>query len=157
MCHYVQSETTYLKHPSSFISMSLVFQTRSWLSRLYFRCVCVCACSVTQLQPHELQPTRLLCPWNFPGKRTGAGCHSLLLDPGIQPHLLRFLHCRWILYHQRRLGSPFKNVGRGYITEGCFSTASTISEGLLCRRRTSVLLSHSPAHHSFFHPFPSCL
>ena len=30
------------------------------------------------LRPHGLQPTRLLCPWNFPGKNTGAGCHFLL-------------------------------------------------------------------------------
>ena len=25
-------------------------------------------------QPHGLQPTRLLCPWDFPGKSTGVGC-----------------------------------------------------------------------------------
>ena len=25
-----------------------------------------------------LQPTRLLCPWDFPGKSTGVGCHCLL-------------------------------------------------------------------------------
>ena len=25
-----------------------------------------------------LQPTRLLCPWDFPGKSTGLGCHRLL-------------------------------------------------------------------------------
>ena len=30
------------------------------------------------LQHHGLQPTRLLCPWNSPGKNTGVGCHSLL-------------------------------------------------------------------------------
>ena len=30
------------------------------------------------LQPHGLQPARLLCPWNSPGKNTGAGRHSLL-------------------------------------------------------------------------------
>ena len=29
-------------------------------------------------QPHGLQPTRLLCPWGFPGKSTGVGCHCLL-------------------------------------------------------------------------------
>ena len=29
-------------------------------------------------QPHGLQPTRLLCPWHFPGKSTGVGCHCLL-------------------------------------------------------------------------------
>ena len=30
------------------------------------------------LRPHGLQPTRLLCPWDFPGKSTGVGCHHLL-------------------------------------------------------------------------------
>ena len=30
------------------------------------------------LRPHGLQPTRLLCPWDFPGKSTGVGCHCLL-------------------------------------------------------------------------------
>ena len=29
-------------------------------------------------QPHGLQPTRVLHPWDFPGKSTGVGCHSLL-------------------------------------------------------------------------------
>ena len=29
-------------------------------------------------QPHGLQPTRLLCPWDFPGKSTGVGCHRFL-------------------------------------------------------------------------------
>ena len=28
--------------------------------------------------PHGLQPTRLLRPWDFPGKSTGVGCHCLL-------------------------------------------------------------------------------
>ena len=31
-------------------------------------------------RPHGLQPTRLLCPWDFPGKSTGVGCHCLLLQ-----------------------------------------------------------------------------
>ena len=29
-------------------------------------------------RPHGLQPTRLLFPWDFPGKSTGVGCHCLL-------------------------------------------------------------------------------
>ena len=29
-------------------------------------------------QPHGLQPTWLLRPWDFPGKSTGVGCHCLL-------------------------------------------------------------------------------
>ena len=42
-------------------------------------CVCV-SCSVTSdsLQPHGLQPTRLPCPWDSPGKNTGVVSHSLL-------------------------------------------------------------------------------
>ena len=30
------------------------------------------------LRPHGLQSTRFLCPWDFPGKDTGVGCHFLL-------------------------------------------------------------------------------
>ena len=32
----------------------------------------------TLLRPHGLQPSRLLCPLNSPGKNTGVGYHSLL-------------------------------------------------------------------------------
>ena len=28
--------------------------------------------------PHRLEPARLLCPWDSPGKHTGAGCHARL-------------------------------------------------------------------------------
>ena len=30
------------------------------------------------VRPHGLQPSRLLRPWDFPGKSTGVGCHCLL-------------------------------------------------------------------------------
>ena len=33
-------------------------------------------------QPHGLQPTRLLRPWDFLGKSTGVGCHCLLQEWG---------------------------------------------------------------------------
>ena len=38
------------------------------------------SCSVVSdsSRPHGLQPTRLLRPWDFPGKSTGVGCHCLL-------------------------------------------------------------------------------
>ena len=32
----------------------------------------------SSLGPHGLQPARLLCPWNSPGKNTGVGYHFLL-------------------------------------------------------------------------------
>ena len=41
------------------------------------------------LLPHGLEPTRLLCPWNFPGKNTGVGLplptSGDLPNPGIKP------------------------------------------------------------------------
>ena len=61
------------------------------------------ACSVVSdsLQPHGRQPTRLLYPWDSPGKNTGVGCHFLLQGisstQGLNPHLLSLLHCRQIL------------------------------------------------------------
>ena len=44
------------------------------------------SCSVVSdsQRPHGLQPTRLLRPWDFPGKSTGVGCHCLLQQTGIQ-------------------------------------------------------------------------
>ena len=44
-------------------------------------CVCaVASANSDSLWPHGLQPTRLLCPWDSPGKNTGVGCHSLLQE-----------------------------------------------------------------------------
>ena len=37
-----------------------------------------CSLVYDSLQLHGLQPTKLLCPWDFPGKSTGVGCHFLL-------------------------------------------------------------------------------
>ena len=60
------------------------------------------SCSVMSdsLWPQGRQPTRLLCPWNSPGKNTEVGSHSLLqgifLTQGLN---LGLLHCRQILYH----------------------------------------------------------
>ena len=60
-----------------------------------------------ELSVGELQPTRLFCPWDSPGKNAGVGCHSLLQGifptQGSNPGLL---HCRQILYHLSHQGSP---------------------------------------------------
>ena len=42
-----------------------------------------CCCLVTESSPTLLRPcrpwpSRPLCPWDFPGKNTGVGCHFLL-------------------------------------------------------------------------------
>ena len=70
-----------------------------------------CLVVSNSLQPQELQPIRLLCPWNSPGKNTGVGCHSLLKGvfptQGSNPGLL---HCKQILYSLRHQGSPLYRV-----------------------------------------------
>ena len=43
-----------------------------------FCCYLFADSSLTLLWPHGLQPARLLCPWDFPGKNTGVGGHFLL-------------------------------------------------------------------------------
>ena len=58
-----------------------------------------CSGMSDSLRLHGLEPARLLCPWDFPGKNTGVDCHSLLqgIFP-IQGSNLHLLHCRQILY-----------------------------------------------------------
>ena len=38
----------------------------------------LCLVMSDSFQPYGLQPARLLCPWDSPGKNTGVGCHALL-------------------------------------------------------------------------------
>ena len=72
-------------------------------------CCAVLCCSVmsNSLRPHGPQTARLLCPWDFPGKNTGVGSHSLLQGifptQGSSPGLL---HYRQILYHLSHQRSP---------------------------------------------------
>ena len=48
------------------------------------------------LQPYDLQPPRLLRPWDSQGNNTGVDCHVLLLGifptQGSNPCFLCFLH-----------------------------------------------------------------
>ena len=60
----------------------------------------VCSAMAVFLRPHELQPARLLCPWNFPGKDTEAS--SIPYPRGSsQPRDGIGVSClvRWTLYH----------------------------------------------------------
>ena len=54
-----------------------------------YSCVLSHFSCVDSLPTHGLLLARLLCPWDFPGKNTGVGCHLLLQgnlpDPGIEP------------------------------------------------------------------------
>jgi len=67
------------------------------LNQSPFFCFC---CLVAKSYPtlcsttHGLQPTGLLCPWNFPVKNTGVDCHFLLqgifLTQGLNEYPLRW-------------------------------------------------------------------
>ena len=69
-------------------------------------CLTLCDQSHTRL-PLDSQPTRLLCPWDFPGKNTGLGCHFLLqgIFP-IQQSNLYLLHWQADSLPLSHLGSP---------------------------------------------------
>ena len=78
-------------------------------------CVYVCVCLVLSdsLQPHGLQPARLLCPWDSPGKNTRVGCHFLLQgnlpDPGIEPTSLALAGG---FFTAEPLGKPINGLDR---------------------------------------------
>ena len=75
--------------------------------------LCLTLCDPVDCNP----PTRLLCPWNFPGKNTGVDCHFLpqgiFPTQGSNPHLL---HCKRILYQlsyqENPKPLPLPRVGR---------------------------------------------
>ena len=71
------------------LHMSLYIHAKSLQS-------CPTLCDPVDCSP----PTRLLCPWDSPGRNTGVGCcvlfQGIFLTQGLNPV---FLHCRQILYH----------------------------------------------------------
>ena len=66
--------------PGSSVPGILQARTLEWFA-ISFSSACMHAKSFQScptLWPHRRQPTRLLCPWDSPGKNTGVGCHFLL-------------------------------------------------------------------------------
>ena len=63
------------------------------------------------LQPHGLQPTRVLCAWDSLGKNTAVDCHTLLQGifptQGSKPHLLCPLHWECGVLTTGLLGKTF--------------------------------------------------
>ena len=57
-------------------------------------------------QPRGLQPTRLLCPWDFPGKSTGVGCHCFLRYICIHTHTYIYMVCAKSLQSRPTLCDP---------------------------------------------------
>ena len=100
--HFVWYEWRYSNFPLTSTCMEYLFPSSRFQfvcvprSEVGLMCVCVHVHSVVSdsLQPCGLQPVRLLCSWDFPGKDTGVGCHfhlqGLFLDQGLNPHLLHW-------------------------------------------------------------------
>ena len=66
-------------------------------------------------RPHGLQPTRLLRPWDFPGKSTGVGCHRLL-------RLVTYMHRNMAGTRCRRFEAPLPlNKRQIQLRQRCFS------------------------------------
>ena len=100
-------------------------------------------------RPHGPQPTRLLCPWNFPGKSTGVGCHRLVglyWWPFVTPCQLRPLSSRfqkvnfknkWIKGRRRKvkesyLLSPYRELKyRAIVLDFLLCTSCCTSFGVL--------------------------
>ena len=83
--------------------------------RSYFiNAISCCCCLVTamsiSLPPRGLEPDRLLCPWDFPGKNTNGSCHFFLwgifLTQGLNPCLLCLLHWQADAVPLHHLRSP---------------------------------------------------
>ena len=72
------------------------------------------------VRPHGQQPTRLLRPWDSPGKSTGVGCHCLLHHRAMRmakifkcwqwcEALEILIHCWWECKMYRHLGRFLQN------------------------------------------------
>ena len=81
------------------------------------------SCSVvsSSLQPQGLQPSRLLCPWESPGKSTEEGCHFVLQgipDPGVE---LRSLSLQTDSLPSEPPGKPCLNVTKSLLKRNSMS------------------------------------
>ena len=98
-----------LANLKQFLKIPLVLSEPSlWIGLMKVRSESVSPSVVSDsLRSHGLSPTRLLCPWDSPGKNTGVGSHFLLqgifLTQGSNSGLQ---HCRQILYCLNHQGSP---------------------------------------------------
>ena len=95
------------EHPSQLYSHKTAF-----CIRFYLKNMCCAQSHLTLCYPHGLQPARLLCPWDFPGKNTGVGCHFLLQgifpiqgsNPCLQARILE-----WVAISSSRVSSQSRD------------------------------------------------
>ena len=88
----------HLSHQGFFVTSTSthIWKREVHLSLKYVMSVICVSRSVmsNSLGHHGLLPARFLCPWDFPGKNTGVGCHFLFQGifpiQGSNPHLLHW-------------------------------------------------------------------
>ena len=100
---------------------------QTWNHHIVLLPVCVLSYSAVyySLHPHGPQPARPLCPWNFPGKNTGAGCHLLLQGTSLTQGSNPRLSC--LLYWQ--VGAlPLSHPGNPWYTLNLHNIMSIISQ-----------------------------
>ena len=105
------------KTPLTVLCQCIVSYTACNIKLYHIRSACGLSRSVmsNSLQPHELEPTRLLCPWNFPGKNSGVGFHFLFHGvffpiEGSNLRLLQLLHWQRGSLPLSHLGSPISGL-----------------------------------------------
>ena len=138
------SSLTFIKRLFSSSSLSAI----RVVSSAYLMLSGLVSIESNSFQPHGLQPARLLCSWNSPGKNTRVGCHALL--QGIFPtqgsnlHLFCSLHWQTDsipLSHQR---SPI-NYWVDQKDHLCFSTTPLVEQH--CIKTTWKVISTLPQAH----------
>ena len=85
---------------------------------VYIYCCHCCLVVKSCLTPtHRLLPARLLCPWDFPGKNTGVGCHfhlqGIFLTQESNPCFLHWQMGSLLLRYQ------FSSVQSSPVTQSC--------------------------------------
>ena len=94
------SPTKWQSHEIEGLNDFLLRASKAILGPTRGPCVCAGSLQFDSLKPYGLQPTRLLCSRDSPGKNTGVGCHVLLQGGGL-PSWLRW--CFSICLH---MGDP---------------------------------------------------
>ena len=111
---------------------------------------------------HGLQPTRLLCPWDSPGKSTGVGCQCLLPHNTVKlnfpkwneviqlcPTLCDPMDCS---LHPWDFPGKSTGVGCHFLLQRIFLT-QRLNPGLLHWRQTVYCLSHKGSPNDYLISF----
>ena len=103
---------------------------------------------------HGLQPAKLLCPWNSPGKKTGVGCHFLLQGSALDNWYTSYGGIRGVSLEQHPEILRWniwvhseKNSSENY-------NNNKISEGLVNIKRTGRVVEVSHLSHMSSHRQP---